>query len=172
MSVTTMRAPSSASARAVSAPMPRPDIAFNFEAPDLSRVLKVAGTTAPSDLGAVSASGGIAGTIEQLTLRDVAVNMAGQSVKATGTLAMPGASRGAPQSATYKGNLVLNGQAEATALGLLQRPQAIVGTVPIQHSYGFESTVLLALLGKLTDTAMQRLESRCLAWRDTLDTRA
>lgn len=94
-----------------SAPMPRPDIAFNFEAPDLSRVLKVAGTTAPSDLGAVSASGGIAGTIEQLTLRDVAVNMAGQSVKATGTLALPGASRGAPQSAAYKGNLVLNGQA-------------------------------------------------------------
>ncbi len=32
--------------------------------------------------------------------------------------------------------------------------------------------VLLALLGKLTDTGMQRLESRCLAWRDTLDTRA
>jgi len=94
-----------------SAPMPRPDIAFNFEAPDLSRVLKVAGTTAPSDLGAVSASGGIAGTIEQLTLRDVAVNMAGQSVKATGTLSLPGASRGAPESAAYKGNLVLNGQA-------------------------------------------------------------
>lgn len=32
--------------------------------------------------------------------------------------------------------------------------------------------VLLALLGKLTDTGMQRLESRWLAWRDTLDTRA
>ncbi len=93
-----------------SAPMPRPDIAFNFEAPDLSRVLKVAGTTAPPDLGAVSASGGIAGTIEQLTLRDVAVNMAGQSVKATGVLSLPGASKGAPQSAAYKGNLVLNGQ--------------------------------------------------------------
>lgn len=93
-----------------SAPTPRPDIAFNFEAPDLSRVLKVAGTTAPSDLGAVSASGGIAGSLEQLTLRDVAVSMAGQSVKATGTLALPGASKGAPQSASYKGNLVLNGQ--------------------------------------------------------------
>lgn len=32
--------------------------------------------------------------------------------------------------------------------------------------------VLLALLGKLTDTGMQRLESRWLSWRDTLDTRA
>ena len=93
-----------------SAPQPRADIAFNFEAPDMSRVLKVAGTTAPSDLGAVSASGGVAGTIEQLTLRDLAVNVLGQSVKATGTLALPGASKGAPQSAAYKGNLVLNGQ--------------------------------------------------------------
>ena len=94
-----------------SAPQPRAEIAFNFEAPDMGRVLKVAGTTAPSDLGAVAASGGIAGTIEQLTLRDLSVNAMGQSVKATGTLALPGASRGAPQSATYKGNLVLNGQA-------------------------------------------------------------
>jgi hypothetical protein len=77
----------------------------------MGRVLKVAGTTAPSDLGAVAASGGIAGTIEQLALRELSVNAMGQSVKATGTLALPGASRGAPQSATYKGNIVLNGQA-------------------------------------------------------------
>ena len=31
--------------------------------------------------------------------------------------------------------------------------------------------VLLALLGKFTDTLMQRLEHRLLAWRDTFDTR-
>ncbi|HEY9068068.1 MAG TPA: ABC transporter permease [Burkholderiaceae bacterium] len=31
---------------------------------------------------------------------------------------------------------------------------------------------LLALLGKITDSAMQRLEARLLGWRDTLDTRA
>jgi uncharacterized protein involved in outer membrane biogenesis len=93
------------------APQPRADIAFNFEAPDMSRVLKVAGTTGPSDLGAVSASGGVAGTAEQLTLRDLNVNAMGQSVKANGTLSLPGASKGAPQSAAYKGNLVLNGQA-------------------------------------------------------------
>jgi len=94
-----------------SAPQPRPDIAFNFEAPDMTRVLKVAWTTAPAGLGAVSASGGVAGTIEQLTLRDLTVNAMGQNVKATGTLALPGASKGAPQSASYKGNLMLNGQA-------------------------------------------------------------
>ncbi len=45
------------------------------------------------------------------------------------------------------GKLVRNGRAEAAALGLLQRPQTIVGTVPVQHSYGFESTLLLALHG-------------------------
>ena len=45
------------------------------------------------------------------------------------------------------GKLVLNGRVEAERLGLLQQPHSIVGTVPAQHSYGFESTVLLALHG-------------------------
>lgn len=89
---------------------PRPDIAFNFEAPDMGRVLKVVGATGPADLGAVTASGGIAGTVEQLTLRDFAVNAMGQSVKASGALALPGAAKGAPQSAAFKGSVVLNGQ--------------------------------------------------------------
>ena len=43
--------------------------------------------------------------------------------------------------------LVANGQAEAVALGLDRQPHAIVGTIPVQHSYGFESTFLLALHG-------------------------
>ena len=46
------------------------------------------------------------------------------------------------------GRLVLNGLAESTALGLMQRQMSIVGTVPVQHSYGFESTFLLALHGR------------------------
>ena len=45
------------------------------------------------------------------------------------------------------GSLVRSARAEAGRLGLLARPHAIVGTVPAQHSYGFESTVLLALHG-------------------------
>jgi len=45
------------------------------------------------------------------------------------------------------GRLVLNGRAEAERLGLLRQGHSIVGTVPAQHSYGFESTVLLALHG-------------------------
>jgi len=51
-----------------------------------------------------------------------------------------------PHAKTW-GKLVANGRAEAQALGLDQRPHALVGTVPAQHSYGFESTFLLALHG-------------------------
>ena len=91
------------------APQPRPDIAFNFEAPDMDRVLKLVGAT-PAGLGAVTASGGVAGSLEQVALREFAVNAAGQSLRATGTLALPGAAQGAPKSAAYKGSLTLNGQ--------------------------------------------------------------
>ncbi|MDO8904407.1 MAG: AMP-binding protein [Hydrogenophaga sp.] len=45
------------------------------------------------------------------------------------------------------GKLVQNGRVEAIRLGLTVRPHAIVGTVPVQHSYGFESTFLQALHG-------------------------
>lgn len=45
------------------------------------------------------------------------------------------------------GKLIANGRAEAERLGLLTTRHNVVGTVPAQHSYGFESTVLLALHG-------------------------
>lgn len=45
------------------------------------------------------------------------------------------------------GALVRNGRAEAERLGFMDNGHAIVATVPAQHSYGFESTVLLALHG-------------------------
>jgi len=104
-----------------SAPQPRPDIAFNFEAPDMDRVLKLVGAT-PAGLGAVTASGGVAGSLEQVALREFAVNAAGQSLRATGTLALPGAAQGTLKSAAYKGSLTLNGQTvdgsiEATLTG-------------------------------------------------------
>jgi uncharacterized protein involved in outer membrane biogenesis len=89
---------------------PRPDIAFNFEAPDMTRLLKFAGATAPAGLGAVSSSGGVAGSVEQLTLREFAVNGMGHSLRASGVLSLPGISKGAPQSAAYKGSVTLNGQ--------------------------------------------------------------
>lgn len=57
-------------------------------------------------------------------------------------------STGRPQPhPKHWGRLVCNGRAEALALGLDRQPHALVGTVPVQHSYGFESTFLLALHG-------------------------
>ena len=57
-------------------------------------------------------------------------------------------STGVPQAqAKTWGRLVQNGRSEAAALGLDRRPHVLVGTVPVQHSYGFESTFLLALHG-------------------------
>lgn len=57
-------------------------------------------------------------------------------------------STGVPQPhAKTWGKLAANGRAEAQALGLLDAPHTLVGTVPAQHSYGFESTFLLALHG-------------------------
>lgn len=57
-------------------------------------------------------------------------------------------STGLPQAQRKTwGKLVANGRSEAIALGLDRQPHAIVGTVPVQHSYGFESTFLLALHG-------------------------
>lgn len=58
-------------------------------------------------------------------------------------------STGLPQAHQKSwGKLVANGLAGAAALALENRPHAIVGTVPVQHSYGFESTLLLALHGR------------------------
>ena len=51
-----------------------------------------------------------------------------------------------PHAKTW-GRLVRNGRAEAARLGLLERPHHIVGTVPVQHAFGFESTFLLGLHG-------------------------
>ncbi|HYX01197.1 MAG TPA: AsmA family protein, partial [Reyranella sp.] len=92
-----------------SSDQPRPDIAFNFEAPDMDRVLKLAGV-ASSGLGAVAASGGVAGNLDQLSLREFSVHAVGQSLQATGTLSLPGAAQGSLKSAAYKGTVVLNGQ--------------------------------------------------------------
>lgn len=57
-------------------------------------------------------------------------------------------STGAPvPHAKRWGGLVRNARAEAERLGVDQQGHAIVGTVPGQHMYGFESTVLLSLHG-------------------------
>ena len=75
----------------------------------MDRVLKLLGAT-PAGLGAVTASGGVAGSLEQLSLREFTVNAMGQSLQANGTLALAGAAQGWPKSAAYKGSVTLNGQ--------------------------------------------------------------
>ncbi len=89
---------------------PHPDIAFNFEAPDMGRVMKLAGGTAPAGLGQVSASGEVAGSAETVTLKGVSIAAMGNSLKATGVLSAPGIAKGTPQSVNYKGSVTLNGQ--------------------------------------------------------------
>jgi acyl-coenzyme A synthetase/AMP-(fatty) acid ligase len=66
----------------------------------------------------------------------------------TAAILFTSGSTGLPQP-HYKcwGKLARSGRVEAERLGLAGRSHAIVGTVPVQHSYGFESTFLLALHG-------------------------
>lgn len=55
-------------------------------------------------------------------------------------------STGTPQRHTKTwGPLVRNVRGEAARLGLLDEPHAILGTVPPQHMYGFETTVMMPL---------------------------
>jgi uncharacterized protein involved in outer membrane biogenesis len=89
---------------------PRPDIAFNFEAEDMTKVLQAVGATAPAGLGLVRASGGVAGSLDHLNLKDLTVSAMGETAKASGVLSMPGAAEGSPRSVSYKGSLALNGQ--------------------------------------------------------------
>jgi acyl-coenzyme A synthetase/AMP-(fatty) acid ligase len=51
-----------------------------------------------------------------------------------------------PQTKTW-GSLVASARAEASALEFGRQAWALVGTVPSQHMYGFESLILLALHG-------------------------
>ncbi len=91
-------------------PSSRPDIAFNFDAPDMAKVMKIAGAAAPAGLTTMTASGGVAGSIEAMNLRDFSVAAMGYTVKATGALGLPGATKGAPSAVTYKGSVTVNGQ--------------------------------------------------------------
>ncbi len=90
-------------------PQPQADFAFNVEAPDVDRILKLAGA-APAGIGALAASGGVAGGWAKLTVRDCALNAMGWNVKANGSLALSGAAEGKIKSASYKGNILVNGQ--------------------------------------------------------------
>ena len=105
---------------------PKADFLFSFAAPDMSRVLHIVGI-AEAGIGPVSASGGIAGTYEKLVLRDVALSALGWSGRASGTLSLPGAAKGTPTAAAYKGSIAINGRGiEATIDGTFgDRPNIV-----------------------------------------------
>src|SRR5262249_11465016 len=85
---------------------PKADLVFSFAAPDMGRVLHLLGM-AEAAIGPASASGGIAGSFERLTLRQVAVSAMGWSGQATGTLSLPGAAKGSPKAAAYQGSIAI-----------------------------------------------------------------
>ena len=89
---------------------PHPDVVFNFEAPDMAPIAKLVGGSAPAGLGQVNASGGIAGSAETVTLKELSISAMGNSFKASGVVSAPGAAKGTPQSVSYKGSVTLNGQ--------------------------------------------------------------
>lgn len=92
-----------------------------------------AGTRAPLDRAAIAPA--FASTIPRIEVAHVAAR-----VFTSGSTGIPGAH---PKS---WGMLVRNAQGAAARLGInASRPCTLLGTVPGQHMYGFESTILLAL---------------------------
>jgi hypothetical protein len=67
---------------------PRFDLSFNAAMPDTDKLIVYAGLPkfVNGKIGAASASGGVAGTMEAVTLRDVTVAMLGATAHATGSL--------------------------------------------------------------------------------------
>jgi hypothetical protein len=96
---------------------PQADFTFDVQAPDIDRVLKLAGGT-PTGIGALGLRGGIAGSWDRLALRDCTLNATGWSVLADGALALPGAAQGAIKSVSYKGGINVNGQPIDASIGI------------------------------------------------------
>ena len=83
-------------------PQPQADFAYDIQASDIDRVLKLAGGK-PTGIGALSLRGGIGGSWDRLTLRDCALSTMGWSMVANGVLALPGRPRGAIKSVRLQG---------------------------------------------------------------------
>ncbi len=96
-------------------PLPRANVVFSFEAPDIDRVLKLAGAP-PTGFGSVSAAGDVAGTWESLAIRRGAVSALGSTVQASGALALLGVTDGKITSMSYKGSVTADGQPMTVAI--------------------------------------------------------
>ncbi|MDI1286829.1 MAG: AsmA family protein [Reyranella sp.] len=96
-------------------PLPRANVVFTFETPDIDRVLKLAGAP-PTGFGSVSAAGDVAGTWESLAIRRGSVSAMGATVQASGALALLGVTDGKIASMSYKGSVVADGQPMTVAI--------------------------------------------------------
>ncbi|MGZ5910763.1 MAG: AsmA family protein [Reyranella sp.] len=69
---------------------PRFDVTFNATMPDADKLIDYAGLPkfANGKIGAASAGGGVAGTLDALTLRDATATLLGATMRATGALAL------------------------------------------------------------------------------------
>jgi uncharacterized protein involved in outer membrane biogenesis len=69
---------------------PRVDVTFNATMPDADKLIDYAGLPkfANGTIGAASAGGGVAGTLEALTLRNAKATLLGATMQATGALAL------------------------------------------------------------------------------------
>ena len=106
-------------------PLPRANVVFSFETPDIDRVLKLAGAP-PTGFGRVSAAGDVAGTWESLAIRRGAVSALGSTVQASGVLALLGVTDGKITSMSYTGSVTADGQPMTVAISadhLAGRPQ-------------------------------------------------
>jgi uncharacterized protein involved in outer membrane biogenesis len=76
-----------------SSPAPRIEMAVNLDLPDADRALKFAGAggVLKGKVGALTASGGIGGTMVNVALRDLTVNAVGTTAHLTGTISLTGA---------------------------------------------------------------------------------
>lgn len=83
----------------------------------------------------------VEGANDGLRIPDIPAEQIAAYVFTSGSTGLP-----VPHRKTW-GALVRNAIAAAAQLGIDHQPHAIIGTVPPQHMYGFESTVLLNLLG-------------------------
>lgn len=89
---------------------PKANVAFEFRAPDIDRVLKLVGQP-PSGVGPLSMAGGASGSWEKLAVKDFALDAMGWQVLANGVLAAPEAKAGgAIKRASWKGSVRVNQQ--------------------------------------------------------------
>ena len=93
---------------------PKANLAFDFRAPDIDRVLKLVGRP-PSGIGPLTMAGGAAGSWDKLAVRDFTLDAMGWQVLANGVLAAPGAGAGGAGAGSiklvsWKGSIRVNGQ--------------------------------------------------------------